>query len=166
MHILDYTWFTGQGESKKVNLLLEMQKLLKEDTLSGRRILIGTDGQKNKKRAGISYVTVVAVHNVGKGGRGFWCRVRESRTPTIRQKMFTETWHSLEVAMALDPLVDSRDNFEIHIDANTNPKYASYKYHKQVSGMVAGNGFRFILKPNAWVSSHFADFLVKSKYLK
>lgn len=159
--ILDKPWFTGNG--KQVNLIEVIKMLVRDAPVYDRIVHIGTDGQRRKKRPGVNYVTVVAIHDVGKGARGFYCKLGFPRSVSLQEKLFQEAWYSLEVALTLCEIVPKERLF-IHIDANPNMKYASSRYHKQLAGMVTGQGFKVILKPDAWASSHAADNLLKSKH--
>jgi len=165
--IMDAQWYTGAGETEKVELLLSMKDVVATAPLDKRIIMIGTDGQRRRKRPGIDFVTVVCCYNKGKGGFGFWARTRFKERYSLQQKLQQETWQSLEVAFALMEIVpdDGKHEIEIHVDANPNDRWASSAYHKQMQGMVTGQGFKAVLKPNAYVSSHFADHMVKNKYV-
>lgn len=162
--IIDRTWYTGDG--KQVNIIEVVKALVRDDPIYERVVHIGTDGQRRRKRPGINYVTVVAIHNKGKGATGFYCRTGSPKPASLQQKLFQETWYSIEVALALSEVVPSRDQILVHVDANPNPRWASSKYHKQLAGMVEGNGFRYVLKPEAWCASHGADHFVKSKHAR
>ena len=140
----------------------EMVKgLVKDET---QHIHIGTDAQKIGKRT--DFVTVLVVYNQGRGGRVFFTRQREPKTESLRQKLALETWASIEVAMALAPLLPRGEKqISVHIDANPNPRYKSSDYVKELTGMVMGQGFNHILKPYAWAASHAADHVVKNRHL-
>lgn len=168
MPIMEKQWYTGEGEVTKVELRDAMITLLSNAPVDGRVIMIGTDAQKRKKRPGIDFVTVVAVHNKGKGGVGFWARERFVKPHTLYEKLMRETMSSLEVAFAIMDVVpdDGKHEIVIHVDANRDERYASSRYYKVLEGMVTGQGFKAVLKPHAWVSSHMADHLVKNKYIR
>jgi predicted RNase H-related nuclease YkuK (DUF458 family) len=162
MSLVEQPWYTGNG--RKVNLIQVIKALVSDDPIYERIVHIGTDGQRRRKRPGVSYVTVVAVHNKGKGATGFYTRKTSNIPVSLREKLFQETWNSLEVALALESVVPRRDQILVHVDANPNSRWASSRYYKQLAGMVEGNGFRYILKPDAWCASHAADHYVKSKH--
>jgi uncharacterized protein len=158
--IIERPWYTGDG--KQVNIIEVVKALVREDPIYERVVHIGTDGQRRRKRPGINYVTVVAIHNKGKGARGFYTTISKNRSVGLQEKLFTETAYSVEIALALCEVV-SQENILVHIDANPNSKYASSRYSNTLAGMVMGQGFRYVLKPNSWASSHAADNLLKSK---
>jgi predicted RNase H-related nuclease YkuK (DUF458 family) len=168
MLILEQQWYTGEGEKNKIDLISTIADIISVSPIDKRIFMVGTDGQRRRKRPGIDFVTCIAMHDRGKGGRGFWARTRFKDRHSLQQKLMQETWQSLEVAFALMEVVpeDDQHEIEIHVDANPDNRWASSKYHKQMSGMVTGQGFRAVLKPNAWVSSHMADHYVKGKHLR
>jgi hypothetical protein len=125
-----------------------------------RPVYIGTDAQKHGKF--LDFVTAVVVLDPGKGGCGFIASTRESHINSLQHKLFTEVGLSLEIAQALCEHIDA-DQIQVHVDANTNLKWASGKYHQQLAGMVVGSGFTAVLKPDAWCSSHVADHVVNGK---
>ena len=130
------------------------------DAGENRPIHIGTDAQKHGKF--LDYVTAVVVLDPGKGGRVFYAKTREKNIDSLQHKLFTEVGLSLEIAQALCEHIDG-DQIQVHVDANTNLKWASGKYHQQLAGMVVGSGFKAVLKPDAWCSSHVADHAVNGK---
>lgn len=159
--LINKTWYTGNNE--KVNLAQVVKALAKEAPLFERVIHVGTDAQRKKKRPGVNYVTVVAIHNKGKGATGFYTKVTTNKPATLQEKLFQETWYSLEVALALCEIVP-QENIFVHIDANPDARYESSRYHNMLRGMVTGQGFRNVIsKPYAWAASHAADNLLKSK---
>ena len=62
-----------------------------------------------------------------------------------------------------EEIQDTRDNILVHVDANPDTRYESSTYVKQLAGMVMGFGFKHVLKPHSWCSSHAADHVVKNK---
>lgn len=131
---------------------------------------IGTDAQAKGKR--VDFVTVVAVHNIGHGGRVFSTKSKDVKVGSLYQKLMCETLMSIEVALGImgafpeDDQVEMADMIKVHVDANPNEKYKSSDHVKSLAGMVSGSGFKYILKPNAWAASHAADHVVKNKNQK
>ncbi len=125
-----------------------------------RPVHIGTDAQKHGKF--LDFVTAVVVLDPGKGGRVFYTKTREGHINSLQHKLFTEVGLSLEIAQALCEHIDA-DQIQVHVDANTNLRWDSGKYHQQLAGMVVGSGFKAVLKPDAWCASHVADHAVNGK---
>ena len=152
-------WYTINKEQVD---LVEILKLYvnKENVL----IHIGTDAQANSYNKA-DFVTVVCVYLIGKGGRIFYSKDKKVAIHSLWEKLYGETDRSLRVAVELDGHFGSKiyDRILVHVDANPNKKYASSNYVKQLAGMVMGYGFRYVLKPDAFVASHAADHIVKHK---
>jgi len=77
----------------------ELVNYRKEDADSKYKIVIGTDSQKREK--GVDFVSVVAVHRIGKGGRYFWLRNYDKKVLELRDRMYKEATFSLALAQAL-----------------------------------------------------------------
>lgn len=154
--ILDKKWFTLH-KAPVEDICVSIADLNSEGP---RPVHIGTDAQKHGKS--LDYVTAVVVLDPGKGGRVFYCKTREKNIDSLQHKLFTEVGLSLEIAQALCEHIDG-DQIQVHVDANTNIKWNSGKYHQQLAGMVVGSGFKAVLKPDAWCASHVADHAVNGK---
>jgi predicted RNase H-related nuclease YkuK (DUF458 family) len=50
----------------------------------------------------------------------------------------------------------------VHIDANPVVKHRSSAYVQELVGLVVGQGFRALIKPEAWAASHCADHIVRT----
>lgn len=147
--------------------VLDMMGLVERLLRAGHVVHIGTDAQKSGSRT--EFVTVVCVLNPGKGGRVFYTRRFERRNISLFEKLSAETWYSLELAIEMNARFDlSPDQKQIwvHVDANPDERFDSSNYVKQLAGMVAGNGFPVLVKPNAWCASHVADHAVKNKHTR
>jgi len=154
--ILDKPWLT----LNKVPVEDILQAITDLNVNGPRPVHIGTDAQKHGKF--MDFVTAVVVLDPGKGGRVFYCKTRIPHVTSLQHKLFTEVGLSLEIACALCEHIDS-DQIQVHVDANTNLKWDSGKYHQQLAGMVVGHGFKAVLKPDAWCASHVADHAVNGK---
>lgn len=159
-NVVDARWWTLSGV-EVLDLMGTIEGMLDQ----GQIVHIGTDAQKSAHR--MEFVTVACVLNPGKGGRVFYTRRFERKDISLYEKLSTETWHSLELAIEMNSRFDlTPDNEQIwvHVDANPDTRYDSSDYVKQLAGMVAGSGFPVLVKPNAWCASHVADFAVKNKH--
>jgi len=159
--IIDKQWYTGKGE-KVENILNRLKDELRHND---QTIRVGTDAQRIGQ--GVDFVTVVVIYKERKGGKMFYTRTRAARSGmSLWEKLSLETWYSLEIAMEIEKFASfGAEQIEVHADANPNPKWKSSDYHKQIAGMIMGQGFAAVLKPNAWVSSHAADHIVKLKHV-
>lgn len=126
------------------------------------QLVIGTDSKSGKLRGArtLPFVTAVVIHRKGKGGRYFWQKKKVEKIATLRDKIYTETLLSIQLAEKLVPQLTSRLNgqrykLEIHIDVgNVGP---TRELIKEVVGMVNGNGFYARTKPAAYGASKVAD---------
>ena len=98
-NILMQSWWTLAGV-QVLDVMSAVQQLMRE----GRVVHIGTDAQKSSRR--MEFVTVVCVLNPGKGGRVFYTRRFERKEMTLFDKLSTETWLSLELALCMNSEFD------------------------------------------------------------
>ncbi len=160
--MIEKTWKTLAGEKVDLRVALETELRATPDS----EVIIACDSQQVGKDT--EYVTVVVVHRPSKGGRVFFCRERIPRVRELRERLWKEAWRSTELAMELTTQPDIGEVFPItisaiHIDANVDPKHKSSKYVEELVGLVMGQGFRAVVKPEAFAASHAADHAVKHK---
>ena len=155
-------WWT-LGGAEVLDVMTAVQSLVQR----GQIVHIGTDAQKSSSR--MEFVTVACVLNPGKGGRVFYTRRFDRKNISLFEKLSTETWLSLDLAIRMHeafPLATGREQIWVHVDANPDERFDSSDYVKQLAGMVAGSGFPVLVKPNAWCASHVADYAVKNKHFR
>jgi len=158
-------WCTINGD--KVKLEKELENFVNIENII---IHVGTDAQRVSSTES-DFVTVVCVHAVDLGinrntvSRIFYWKDKRVKTHNLWAKLYGETERSLRIAVKLTEVFgqEMADRILVHVDANPNPLYQSSNYVKQLAGMVIGYGFKHILKPDAWASSHAADHIVKHK---
>ncbi len=122
------------------------------------KLTIGTDSLPNNKEK-ICFVTAVIIHRVGKGARYYYCRQNEKQMTGLRQRIYYETYSSLEVAARLTAKLAENGksdlNIEIHLDVGE--KGDTKDMIKEVVGMVIGSGFAACIKPDSYAASTVAD---------
>lgn len=140
----------------------ELVGFMNEDPDSSYSLVIGTDSkdQKVEKTRGLDLVTAVVIHRKGKGGRYFWQKNKKEKINSLRDKIYTETLLSIELAEILVPELQKRLNgeryeLEIHIDVGQNGP--TREMIKEVVGMVHGNGFTAKTKPESYGAFVVAD---------
>jgi predicted RNase H-related nuclease YkuK (DUF458 family) len=120
-------------------------------------ILIGTDSSATPKH--LDLVSAIVLHNIGRGGRYFWTRRRERRSPSLRQQIWREAWLSFELAQRvierLGAISFLQFNLEIHVDIGENGR--TKELIDEVVGMIIGNGLAVRIKPHAYAASAVAD---------
>lgn len=157
--MLEQKWMTLEKVPVE-DIVKEIDALL----LKGERLIhIGTDAQKMD--TAIEFVTCVVALEPTKGGRVFYTRMKKNKqdVKSLRQKLFTEAWMSVETAMELEAALPDRCKITVHLDVNPDEKWASNRHLHDVVGMVVGQGFEVLIKPDAWCASHAADHAVKHK---
>jgi len=139
-----------------------ISSFVEEDSGSFYRLVIGTDSQAKRLKGEpqIDYVSAVIVHRQGKGAKYFWRKTKINKIPVLRDKIYTETQMSLDLAQEIVPLIresvkPSRYDLEIHIDVGSLGP--TREMIREVVGMVNGNGFTAKTKPESWGASCVAD---------
>lgn len=126
------------------------------------QLVIGTDSKSGRHNVSksLDFVTAVVIHRKGKGGRYFWQKNQVDKIATLRDKIYTETLLSIQLAEKLVPeltkkLNGERYRLEIHIDVgDVGP---TREMIKEVVGMVNGNGFTAKTKPESYGAFVVAD---------
>ena len=162
--MIEKRWRT-LGGGDEVDLRSAIESELRD--FPDAEVTVASDSQQRGQWT--EYVTVVTLIRPGKGGRVIFNRERVPRTVELRERLWKETWRSTELAMELTSSPDVGrwgqriDVAAVHIDANVDPKHRSSKYVEELVGLVVGQGFRAVVKPEAWAASHAADHVVKGK---
>ncbi|MBS4023280.1 MAG: ribonuclease H-like YkuK family protein [Dethiobacter sp.] len=122
------------------------------------KLIIGTDSQAHF-RQDVCFVTAIIIHRVGKGARYFYKRQKHRYMESLRQRIYYETFLSLEVAASMAAKLaangNSRLNIEIHLDVGE--KGDTKEMIREVVGLVIGSGFRACIKPLSYGASKVAD---------
>jgi predicted RNase H-related nuclease YkuK (DUF458 family) len=144
----------------------DISAILRSEVLAcpSAEVHVGSDSQQVGKDT--VYVTVLTVHRPSKGGRVFFRKQKVPRIKELHDRLWKEVWMSVELAMQLAEPPDGSEPIKVaavHVDANVDPKFRSSKYVEELAGLVVGQGFNVILKPEAWAASHAADHAVKNK---
>ena len=120
-------------------------------------LLIGTDSSSSNHH--LDLVSAIVLHKIGRGGRYFWTRIQERRTPSLRHQIWREAWLSFELAQYVIARLESESmlqvNLEIHVDIGKNGR--TKELIDEVVGMIIGNGLAVRIKPDAYAASAVAD---------
>jgi predicted RNase H-related nuclease YkuK (DUF458 family) len=146
--------------------VIDILRTIGELVASGHVVHIGADAQKTTRFT--DFVIVAALLSPERRGhRVFYTRLRQGQM-SLQQKLFQEAWLSTELALKLCEVgsVESHDRIHVHIDVNPKAIHKSSRYLEQLAGMVAGQGFPVLYKPDAWAASRAADHAVKGKHWK
>lgn len=151
-----------KGKITIEKMVEELVAFMREEPDYFYRLIIGTDSKTGKTdgRKPVDFVTAVVIHRKNKGGRYFWQKHKIEKIATLRDKIYTETLLSIQLAEKLVPDLTKRLNgerykLEIHIDVgDVGP---TREMIKEVVGMVVGNGFTAKTKPEAYGAFVVAD---------
>ncbi len=152
----------GRLESKEV--VSELVGYIQEESEAEYRLVIGTDSKDKlvDRKKVVDFVSAIVIHRRGRGGRYFWRKVRDEdkKSAILRNKIYEETWLSLQLAEELVPVLKEKLNgekydLEIHIDVGN--KGPTREMIKEVVGMVTGNGYVAKTKPESFGASAVAD---------
>ncbi|MFW5804756.1 MAG: ribonuclease H-like YkuK family protein [bacterium] len=118
---------------------------------------IGTDSQNYSKNNICQFTTVLIAYRMKKGGAVITHKIKVPYMDSLRQRLVMEAMLSLEVAWYLDQKIPKESIVGIHLDVNRNLKYKSGQYKDELVGMIIGQGFNALTKPDAWAASSVAD---------
>lgn len=151
-----------KGAMKAKKMISEIASFVDKEPSAFYSLIIGTDSQSRRMNgtSEIDFVTAIVVYRKGKGARYFWRKEKSKEKPVLRDKIYTETLMSLEVAQKIVPkirekITPAKYDLEIHIDVG--PLGPTREMIKEVVGMVNGNGFTAKTKPESWGASSVAD---------
>jgi len=157
--MLDRDWYSLDGD------LIDLKQAIIESTKDGdKAVIIGTDSQRFEKRE--DFVTVVVVRTPMKGARVFYTREKSPKFYNLRDKLVKEALLSIQTAWAVTPFLPENCKIAaLHADVNSDiRKGLSAKFENEIIGMIKGNGFAVVTKPDAWASSHVSEHIVKRRH--
>lgn len=151
------------GKRKTAELIEDIAKFVESDNQANYHLIIGSDSHihGSNGQSDLKLVTAIVIHKVGHGGKYFWQSQHLAKPHSIRDKIYTETYASLETAQSFLPKINQRLNghsnyaLEIHIDVGRVGE--TRDMIKEVVGMVIGNGYTAKIKPESYGASKVAD---------
>jgi predicted RNase H-related nuclease YkuK (DUF458 family) len=152
-------WKTVDGK-----VITDVYNTLATATQGLKVVHIGTDSQQNALKT--EFVTVVVIHNPGAGGRAFYTVESVPRIKSLRERLLKEVWLSVQLGLEMVDMVSEMSSLLIHVDANPDVQFKSGAYAKELAAMVVSQGFKAVLKPEAWAAMHVADHVVKKKVIR
>lgn len=127
------------------------------------RLVIGSDSQEKRVNGHkeLSLIGAVVVHRLGKGGRYFYQKKKKRKPHSIREKIYTETLNSLDLAGRILPEINQqlngRQTYELEIHVDVGRAGETREMIKEIVGMVRGNGYTPKTKPESYGASNVAD---------
>lgn len=147
-------WVTYTGER-----IPDINQWVKDNAKAGQAVHIGTDSLQTGRFT--QFVTVLVILNPPKGGRIAYYREVMPRIVSLRERLLKETWKSVTLGLELTAVVPGE--LTIHIDANPVQIHKSSQFVQELVGMVVGQGFQALIKPDSWAASHAADHIVRHR---
>lgn len=146
------TWKTLTGVP-----IADVVDFVRDHAREGQIVHLGTDSLQLARQT--RFVSVVAILTPGRGGRAIWTRVTSPRIQSLRERLLREVWLSVELGLRLEAVIPG--DLHVHIDANPIAQHRSSAYVQELVGLVVSQGFRAVIKPEAWAASRAADRLVR-----
>ncbi len=146
-------------------ILIFFNKMKEYDT--PMQVVVGTDSQNFSDT---KIVNVVAILCEGHGGIYFYQISHVAKIMDVRQKLYTETGMSLEIADALLKIIEESETyhelyekttFTIHVDAGRSEKGKTKDLIPAIVGWIKAQGFECEVKPDSFVASTIADRISK-----
>ena len=137
----------------------DIQQFVRDASRNGQAVHVGTDSLQTGRFT--QFVTVVVALTPRKGGRVAYRRQVVPRITSLRERLLKEVWKSVDLGLQFSPLV--KGELTVHIDANTVVAHKSSAYVQELVGLVVGQGFKVLIKPESWAASHAADHVVRSQ---
>lgn len=141
-------------------LIEEIAKYINQKPEAKYKITVGSDSQGSNET---QFVTAIAILRVGNGGRYFWSKTEKTFCPTLRDRIYKETMHSITFVQELKSKLKEKlgeeffwDNkIKVHLDVGKNGP--TKDFIDGVVGMVKGFGFEAIIKPDSYSAFVLAD---------
>ena len=139
----------------KIVTLQEIVNLVEND--HEYDVFVGSDSQVFKKKKCVTYVTCIVLYKRGKGGRIFMSRDYEKYANSLKERLAKEVFRSLQVAFELKEILPFNVELTIHIDVNPKKKFKSGEYAQEFISMIVGQGFKCVIKPDAFAAQNCAN---------
>jgi uncharacterized protein len=137
----------------------DILQFVQDASRDGQAVHIGTDSLQSGRFT--QFVTVVVILTPRKGGRVAYRREIVPRITSLRERLLKEVWRSVDLGLQFSPIV--KGDLAVHIDANPVVAHKSSQYVQELVGLVVGQGFKALIKPDSWAASHAADHVVRSQ---
>lgn len=157
-------------DNKEIDLL----QFIEDNMTPDRKLVIGTDSQrcKKRKRKGkrkVTFCTIVAIVDEGSHRDALRRAIRkvvrtDSFGHTPEESLLKRLEHEMTLTMELAETLSEhigRENIEIHIDVNPDERWKSSKLHQAFHGWAIGAGYECKIKPEAWCATAVADAQVR-----
>lgn len=144
MNILDKNQWLGLNGEPIEDIRAHINKYLNSDYT----MHVGTDTKPRLRDTTV--ITAICFREQNKGAVVAYQKFHTDPFPSVRDRLFYETYISLEVAAELLKLTKSRPT--IHADVNPKKEALSNTTLDAIIGLVKGMGYEVLVKPDAWAS--------------
>ena len=149
-------WITGSNS--KIDFY-KMLKIIKDHTLQGAKVFIGSDSFITQKK--VCFASAICLYGPNTPGRYFFFResVPAKSFLALVSRITEETRRSVEIGcLLMDEYGFNPQIIELHLDVSPfSAGNATSKFSDMLKGYVQGYGFEYRLKPDAWASQSIAD---------
>lgn len=144
MNILDkHPWRTLDGKP-----IGDIRQYIKSHPNKTYSLHVGSDTKPYLTET--TLITTICFREEGKGAVVAYQKCQTSVFPSMRDRLFHETYVSLEVADAILELTGERAT--IHADVNPKKDALSNVTVDAIIGMIKGMGYSCLVKPEAWAA--------------
>tara|TARA_B100001057_G_scaffold499553_1_gene610684 strand:+ start:5055 stop:5540 length:486 start_codon:yes stop_codon:yes gene_type:complete len=155
-HIIDKNWTTGSNNQID---FYEILKIIKDYTIKGYKIFIGTDSFISNNK--VCFASAICLYGPELNGRYFFFKENEEKRmyTALVSRITEETRRSVEIGcMLMQEYKFDPSSIELHLDVSPfSAGEATSKFSEMLKGYVQGYGFDYRLKPDAWASQSIAD---------
>jgi predicted RNase H-related nuclease YkuK (DUF458 family) len=136
----------------------DILQFVRDASKDDQAVHVGTDSVQSGRQT--QFVTVVVILTPGKGGRVAYRREAVPRITSLRERLLNEVWKSVDLGLRFSSIVNG--DLTVHIDANPVVVHKSSQYVHELVGLVVGQGFKALIKPESWAATHAADHVVRA----
>lgn len=131
---------------------------------NGYSVYVGSDSRIIKDN--IYLATAICLHSpggidtTGRTGKVFSVaeNIKRKLYPTLKSRMLLEANRSIQIAMELEPYVNSK--IEVHLDIGSTIKSKTSAYEDELRSLVISQGYGCQVKPKSW-ASFAADYITR-----
>ena len=151
------------GEMDIEQIYMTMVEFMDQAPNNKYKLIVGTDS--HPRMEDVVFVTAIVIYRVGRGGRFFYHKEKDGLEVGMKQRIFYEVSRSLEVASKLTGVLardsEHSETLDIEIHVDVGKKGPTNEIIKEVVGMVVGNGYEAMIKPDSYAASSVADRYTK-----
>ncbi len=156
---MDWYRFNRQKVDAPFDQVLELA--IQRELANGNKLKVCIGCDSHVKGAQVEFAMVVLILRERKGGFMFYRYTISHQQMALKERMLSEVTFAIKTAYELCPVLDKYPvSLELHADINTDPRFKSNLAFKEVMGYIAGMGYVFKAKPDAYASSCCADRVI------